>query len=354
MHKRGFQNRWENRHWRLVPSGYQRGQTDKNIPAGGSGASPNYFSIESKGRGWYEDDDGNIYQLEKVYVSSPLIDDLGVYRVGVLYRRLNYLSDKCTAYTFIAECTSNGKIKPYGYSDETSLDHTVFEGTRGKGWCIHEETGLTWATVLSTIPLITMDGIDLTVGGTARKIYKQIKDTWTQNFTFRCMVLSDATEAASGITSALTITTTTPSANDICERMSIFKGDWVYWYGGSGQIANESLLASLAKSYPNVYTASYIQACKADINGHTRVADCSYAVSYAYNIGRTNSTWFLNNYATWTGEPKNGMFLARNGHVGIYQDGHTMEMANQKDDYKERQYVPAQWTRVGYDPNREY
>lgn len=352
MNKRGFQGKWQNKHWLLTPSAYQRGQTDSNIES--TGTSPNYFSMTSKGRGWYEDDEGDEYDMERIYVSAPLIDDLGVYRVGVLYHRNNYLSSNCSAYTFIAECDSSGRILSYGSSSYTALDHKVFSGYHARGWCINIKSGLVWNDVVGTIPLITIDGINLTVGGKAHELYKAVKSKTTDNFFLIAFTFTDCTEEAASIGAALDTSTTTPEPNDICTRMEQFKGDWVYWYGGSGEIASESVLQRLAASYPKYYNSTYIANCRKDINGHTRIADCSYAVSYAYNIGRTNSAWFMQNYATWTGTPKNGMFLVRTGHVAIYRDGHTMEMSGQAYDYQERPYVASSWSRIGYDPNRTY
>lgn len=352
MNKRGFQGRWQNRHWLLTPSAYQRGQTDPNIQS--TGSSPNYFSMTSRGRGWYEDDEGDTYDMERVYVSSPLIDELGIYRVGVLYHRTSRSSSMCNAYTFIAECNGDGRIKSYSSSSETALDHTVFAGTCARGWCISEKTGVSWSEAITTIPLITIAGIDLTVGGNAHAIYKQVKDTWTANFMFISLILADATSVSAVTDSALDIGTTTPEPNDICTRMEMFSGDWAYWYGGNGEIATEALLQSKAKQYPDVYNSEIISYARKAINGHTRVADCSYAVSYAYNITRTNAKWFLQNYATWTGTPKNGMFLATAKHVAIYRDGHTMEMHSTKMGYQELPYNPSRFTRVGYDPNRTY
>lgn len=353
MKKCGFQNSWQNKHWLLSPSSYQRGQTNPNIPSGGTGASPNYFSMSNKGTAYTTVDDDD-YDMERVFVSAPLIDDLGVYRIGVLFHRDRYNASTCTAYTFIAECGSDGRIVSFGSSSKTSLDSSVFAGSVGKAWCIYKKSGYSWATAINNIPLITENGINLTINGNAHAVYKKIKDSWTYDIPCISMAFCDAISEATQPDGALTPETTTPEPNDICTRMETFKGDWVYWYGGSGQIANKSLLQSLASSYPKIYTSSYIAKARADINGHTRVADCSYAVSYAYNIGRTNSTWFLNNYATWTGTPKNGMFLVRSGHVAIYRDGHTMEMVGIDYDYQENPYVASKWARVGYDPNRQY
>ena len=353
MKKCGFQNKWQNKHWWLTPSSYQRGQTDPAIPSGGTGASPNYFSMSTKGTAWTIVDDEE-YDMERVYVGAPLIDDLGVYRVGVLFHRDSYNSSSCTAYTFIAECGSDGRIVSYGSSSRTSLDGAVFAGSIGKAWCIYKKSGYSWATATNNIPLITENGINLTVGSNAHAVYKKIKDTWTYDIPCISMIFCDAVSEAAQSDGALTPETTTPEPNDICTRMETFKGDWVYWYGGSGEVASEEVLARLSRSYGSRYNDAYIAKARKDINGHTRIADCSYAVSYAYNVSRTNSEWFLHNFATWTGTPKNGMFLVRSGHVAIYRDGHTMEMSGIDEDYQEKPYVASKWARVGYDPNRQY
>jgi hypothetical protein len=360
MNKRGFQVQWQNKHWMLKPTAYQRGQTDPNIPSGGTGIQPNYLSVASRGYGEVLHDE-DYYTTEKLYLSAPYISDIGNYRIGVLFKRASYNATAATAYTFIAECGSDGRLLSYNSSSRTSFDNAICTGSHSKAWLLNKKDGYTWTDILSNTPLITVVGVDLTNGTQTTELFRKVKDTWTADietimFTF-CDKTGDTSTAVSD--SALTPTTTTPDPNDICSRMSMFSDEskWAYWYGGNGQVANLADLNRLAAAYPKIYDAAHIEHCKQDIAAGKRVADCSYAVSYAYNIARTTAGVFAQMYVTWTGTPKNGMILVRasNGtHVAIYKDGHTMEMNSTYEDYLETEYIPSKWWRVAYDPNRAY
>lgn len=358
--KRAWNYPWSLRRYILKPDAYQRGQTSPDIPSGGTGIQPNYMSTTDRGYAqiYYDED---LYTTEKLYLSAPYISDIGNYRIGVLFKRATYYDTSATAYTFIAECGSDGRLLSYSSGSRTHFDSTICSGTHSKGWLLNKTTGYKWSDVVTNYPLITAAGVDLTDGTQSTAVYAKYKDSWTADIETLMFTFCDKTSEAKTTDSALTPTVTTPDPNDICERMKIFSdtSKWCYWYGGSGELASESVLARLAAAYPGYYTPAYIANCRKDIEAGRHISDCSYAVSYAYNISRVDTWWFSRQYCTWTGgTPKNGMILVRrtdrNGHVAIYQDGHTMEMSSQTEDYQEKPYDASKWTRIAYDPNRSY
>lgn len=141
---------------------------------------------------------------------------------------------------------------------------------------------------------------------------------------------------------------------DIIKRAQELK-KYVYWYGGKRQKCTQTLLNTLAKQYPSVYTSTYIAKCKKDIDGETRCCDCSGLASYAYNISDLGTYGLKEKYKEWTGEPKNGMMVWKKTHVGIYNDGKVIEMKGVDYDYTEnRTYQKSDWTAVLYDPNVDY
>ena len=130
---------------------------------------------------------------------------------------------------------------------------------------------------------------------------------------------------------------------------------YVYWYGGKRQKCTQSLLNEFAKDYPNIYTSTYISKCKVDIKNNEYCCDCSGLVCYAYKIGDIGSYYFPEKYKKWTGTPKNGMILHRNGHVALYNNGYVVEMRGVDYDFCDtRKYVKSEWLNVLYDPNVDY
>ena len=357
--KTGFIGNWQNLRWCFKPTPEQRGQTDKNIAPGGTGNMQNFFTLTARGFGEYEDDEGDLYTIERLYLSAPFISDIGNYRVGVLFKRNSYTSSAARAYTFIAEVDSAGKLSAYGSNPRATFSTVICDGSHARAWLVNLKTGYKWTDIVNNIPLMTAAGVSLTSGPYAGQLFRTFKNSWTADISTVMLTFCDKRGSSTAVTdSALTPATTTPDASTICERMAQFATGWAYWYGGNGETANQDLLDDLAAAYPGIYTADKIEHCKQDIPAGVRVADCSYAVSYAYNIARVDTWWFSQQYATWTGTPKNGMILvrrtAKNGHVAIYKDGYTMEMSSTYEDYQQKPYDATAWTRIAYDPNRSY
>lgn len=143
---------------------------------------------------------------------------------------------------------------------------------------------------------------------------------------------------------------------EIVNRAKEFK-NYKYWYGGKREIATVALAKELKAANPSVWTDAYYQTALKDINGSTRVCDCSGLVCYCYGIGDINSTAIKNKYRVWTGKPKPGMIGWKSGHVAIISDtdGHIIEMRSQAYDYQDTRYrLEAGLNTLLYDPNIDY
>lgn len=130
----------------------------------------------------------------------------------------------------------------------------------------------------------------------------------------------------------------------------------VYWYGGKRQKCTQSLLNEFAKSYPNIYTNTYITKCKADIKNNETCCDCSGLVSYAMQIPDIGSYYFYDKYPQFReGTPKDGMMLYKKGHIALYNKGYVVEMRGVDYDFTDtRKYNKSEWICTLYDPNIDY
>lgn len=124
---------------------------------------------------------------------------------------------------------------------------------------------------------------------------------------------------------------------------------YVYWYGGKGQKCTQALLNTLARLYPRIYTANYINKCKADIKAGRYCIDCSGLVCHAYGIPDIG-TYTMNTdkrFQEYKGTPKNGMIVWNPTHVGIYYNGNIIEARGiDYDVTMSRKYRPADWKKV--------
>lgn len=137
------------------------------------------------------------------------------------------------------------------------------------------------------------------------------------------------------------------------QKIATFKNH-KYWYGGKGQIATKTLADALQKQNPTVWTKSYYNKAIKDIDGKTRVSDCSHLVCYTYGISDIGSYQIKEKYKEWNGKPKNGMILWRKGHVAIYWNGKAVQMKGIDYDYQEIEISKDKYTKVLYDPNINY
>lgn len=146
------------------------------------------------------------------------------------------------------------------------------------------------------------------------------------------------------------------TGKEIVEKALSFK-NCKYWYGGKGEVATKALADRLKKENPSVWTERYYQTALKDVDGRTRVCDCSGLVCAAYGIPMIGSYQLKQKYQVWTGKPKPGMIAWKSGHVGIVkdEDGHVIEMRSQYYDYMDTRYrKEAGLLTLLYDPNVNY
>ena len=139
---------------------------------------------------------------------------------------------------------------------------------------------------------------------------------------------------------------------DILNNIEKYK-DYKYWYGGKGELATKELADRLKKENPSVWTDAYYQRALNDIDGKTRVCDCSGMVCGCYEIGNIGSS-AINDKFSKTKDIKNGMVLWRQGHVGIYADGSVYQMKSIVLDFYVELYNQCEWTNILYEPSVDY
>lgn len=148
------------------------------------------------------------------------------------------------------------------------------------------------------------------------------------------------------------------NATDILTRAKALRG-CKYWYGGKRELASRALADRLKKENPATWTDKYYNTALKDIDGKTRVCDCSGLVCYAYGISDIGSYNIKEKYSVWAGTPRAGMIAWKKGHVGIFSaDGWTapiIEMRSQAYDYQNtRTYKECGFTAVLYDKAIDY
>ena len=145
---------------------------------------------------------------------------------------------------------------------------------------------------------------------------------------------------------------------EIVERAKALSG-YKYWYGGKREIASQKLADRLRIENPSVWTPEYYSTALKDVDGKTRVCDCSGLVCYAYNVGDVGSYTIREKYTAYTGTPKAGMIGWKKGHVGIFSadgwDAPIIEMRSQSYDYRcSRTFSQCGFTHVLYDKAVDY
>lgn len=143
------------------------------------------------------------------------------------------------------------------------------------------------------------------------------------------------------------------TGNEICRRARELK-NFKYWYGGKGEIATKTLANRLRKKNPGVWNSVYYNKALKDINGKTRVGDCSFLVCHAYNINNIGSYQIKDKYKIWKGQAKNGMIAWRKGHVGIYCDGKILQLKGIDYDYQELDADKDTYAAFLYDESIDY
>lgn len=361
MKKRGFAGNWQNRRWVGSYSAYAAGANDPNIPAGGTGALPDYLTFSIRGTGYdyyYDSDDDRVqYESEKIFVSPVFITQSGdAFRFCVLYTRSSYTAQDVTGYFCIVDCDSSGRVIVDGSGDNSWESAIGSSGSSGKAYVLwYGASAYKWDKIAAQIPYVTTDAYNMMLNRST-VIYAQVKAesyeaTIKQELLNMYMYVKQFWESE-----PLFWQDSSTSLNEIVSRAKSLS-NYKYWYGGAGQVATKSLADSLRASYGGIWTQSYYNKALGDIGQH--VADCSYLVNYAYGIASPGNhgigtSQYLSRWSKWNGAPRNGMIVWRNGHTGIYNDGRTIEMVGIDYDYQEKTYVASKWSAILYDPNRTY
>lgn len=102
--------------------------------------------------------------------------------------------------------------------------------------------------------------------------------------------------------------------NFINECKNFNTEDYVYIYGGKFTKITQQFINSMAKTYPAIYTQTYIKKCKNNI-GKIGV-DCSGLVCKLAGLNEMNSTMMKNTFEGST-EPFLGAIAWKQGHVAI-------------------------------------
>lgn len=352
MKRRGFLGLWNNRRWLQQQSSAWGGSSAPSIPPGSTGQIAD-FSPDVRARGYLIDDDGRF--LSQVVRLFPIMRTAGSF-----WRFYTSCSRACrtcsvTVSFGIVNCDSFGALSDLSGNAITEFDPLF--GSSGQSYTAIEliwenRESSFWGRVISESPIVNDRIHNLMISSDAGRVY------------------TAATQKAGGIVSVTPCLRfrradevlnyfghiwETPEQIDsaIIARARSLSG-YKYWYGGSGQVANVALANQLRQSYPNIWTSAYYQKAMADIAAGVRVGDCSYLVSYAYDIPRTSSAGLRNTYPAWSGAPKDGMILWRPGHVGIYWSGKVIELVGIDVDYRESTYVASKWEAILYDKNRTY
>lgn len=323
-----------------------------------------------KGRGYRLDSDGDQYLSEVVFSTPVLISNGQCFRfLYIVQRTTPSNSATASGYLVIALCNADGTLQSQSTGNRASWDSELASnGTQNQGHLVYKTSNAgTWRDIASADAGTTFPEIDPDFGAMVNSINSlgvyqacmgssQTKTTTTITMAiFEHSNMAWSAAPMSFPSSGGTIT------SDIVERAKSMSNH-KYWYGGGGQIATQALADSLYNTYKNtIWSKDYYNTALKDIDGTTRVSDCSHLVSYAYGLVEhgthgLNTTALVNKYAKYAdrNNPKNGMICWRSGHCGIYADGQVIQMKSQKYDYYVETYKAGDWDYILYDKNRSY
>lgn len=360
MIKRGFVGGWQNRHWQWSKTALQGGAENPDVPPDGTGIIPDYMTNQYKGEGthfqWINDE--LVTWLGEVAFLSPLMQYLDgkYYRFIVQYRKASRTSNACSCTMGIAWTSEDGRMTPEAGSQWVKWDSSV-SSRNGEVLGIrffYGESKYSWDVVTSKCPQFTDDFYNLMMNNANAFLYENLPKT--SGLSNRTTLMNWIEGVSAYGKEPLTFEAITGSTSDIVRKAMELSG-YKYWYGGDGRVATAGFANSLRASYPSIWTQVYYNRALADIG--TRVADCSYLCNYAYgkaspgNHGPGTGS-YAGIYSRWNGAPKNGMICWRQGHCGIYNNGTTIEMANQNEDFVIKPYSASRWQAIFYDKNRNY
>lgn len=360
MLKRGFVGGWANRRWQESKTAYQGGSENPNVPPGGTGIIPDYLINQYRAEGTHYQwiDDELVTWLGEVIFVSPLMQYLDgrYYRFIVQYVKASRTSESCSCIMGIQWTDENGRFQAEAGSQWTKWENQLIDrngeilGIR----FFYGESKYPWSTVTTKYPNFTVDFYNMMMG-TANAFLSENLPKVRPLSNRTTLVNWNSGNSAWG-KEPLEFEENPTSVNEIVQRALSLK-DYKYWYGGDGRVATVAYANSLKASYPSIWTQAYYNRALADIG--RRVADCSYLCNYAYGRSSPGSHGpgtgsYSGIYTRWNGTPKNGMICWKSGHCGIYNNGTTIEMANQNEDFVIKPYSAGRWQAIYYDKNRNY
>lgn len=145
------------------------------------------------------------------------------------------------------------------------------------------------------------------------------------------------------------------NSNEIIKNAFKYK-HYVYWYGGKGQKCTQNLLNTLSSLYPHIYTKTYINKCKIDVQKSKYCIDCSGLVCRAYEIKDLGSSQLKDKYKKLpVKEAKAGMMLWKKGHIAIcLGNNYIIEAKGIDYDVKISKYKDTDFTYALYAYDVEY
>lgn len=318
--------------------------------------------LNINGRGYGLDSDGDSYEKELIFASSVLSSGKQYYRFVYIVFRDTASSDTTHGYLGIALCNANGSfITTSGGRSAWTSGYASNGDKITVRSLLYVPTGQSWTTCHNVYPTIDGSFAQMIITSANKVFNNAMAQSVTGTYEMNAVRIQ-TTSGSAWSTIPMVWTETADNANEIVKRAQSLS-HLKYWYGGAGQKATQSLLNSLAASYPSIYTTSYKTKCRTDITNGESVGDCSYLVNYAYgtaSIGNhgSGSSEIANKYSLYgtpgSVTPKDGMILWRSGHVGIYYNGTVIELKGIDYDYRTAAYKAGEWKKILYDKNRSY
>lgn len=373
MRRRGRIAAWDNRYWRNSNiSDYSNSQWNTDLPsdqAGGGTIDLNDFMIVRRGLG-YNPTTNKL--IEVAFVSTALTSDDGVvYRFCQLMRAntvYEYDEDgniedeyitSIETHVGIIICNLNGTLSQ-SVSGRSSWDGEI--GTSGNAYTMYdvyysrsvENLDSSWNAYTTMTPVLDASIKNDIQGPGAATLHRQaLAQTITNTGAYQCVRPRWGTVNFLD-RPALFWNYSNSTSNIVTRAMSL--SNYKYWYGGKGQIANLELANSLRNGLytRKVWTQAYYNEAILDIDGTTRVGDCSFLVCYAYDVRMIGSTQIVQQYRVWNGVPQDGMILWRPGHVAIYGSGNAIQLKGLRYDFQVIPIENDRYQRVLYDPTLSY
>lgn len=356
--KRGFIGGWQNRRQVGVKDGgYWAGQENPNIE-NNPPLNDIFWIKQAEGYTTYQiGDDTTRVKTEVTFLSSVLINLGQNYRFYQHHYRprnattvtVSFGVVNCDEVGNLSEVFNTGRDVNWFGIGTGSNTYTAYECYK-TSWSLSDDVEL-WDRIQNSRSFIRMSTMQMITTSLANQIYSQAILNNGNTISYRSLTIIGGTHWTD--TALYWDTNNNIRVTEIIARARSLS-QVKYWYGGSGQVANINLANSLRSSYPSIWTQKYYNEAIQDIAGGYRVGDCSYLVCYAYDIGRTSSTYLEQKYPAYQGTGLPGMILWRPGHVAITDGTYSIQLQGLKTDYVERPLSEDKYSKVLYDPNINY